>query len=112
MSTQEGYSSPETESPIFDLTLDGEVYSLTWHNTLLRTFLFGHGEFDHLLHQLPDGKYLFIFLDSEDGNKLRQQLEEMRYPIRTDPILDEETIEMYVKRQASQLENELAQEFG
>lgn len=99
-------------SPEIPLTLGEDVYTLNWHNTLVRKFLTGEGQYDHLLHHLPDGQYLFLFLDSEDGIKLKEQLEEGLYPVRTDPILDKDTIEMYVNRQASLLESELGREFG
>lgn len=104
--------TPSAESPEIDLTIDDERYTLTWHNSLVRKFLVGEGEYDHLLHQLPDGKYLFLFLDGEVGVELRNHLEENSYPHRIDPVLDDETIKLYVRKQTMGLDEEIKREFS
>lgn len=107
-----GYPSPEIEGPTIDLALGENTYVFTWHDTLVRKFLIGEGEFDHLLHLMPDGTYLFLFLDGEDGSELKNRLDEHSFPVRVDPVLDESTIETYAKRQAADLDTEIYQEFS
>lgn len=103
---------PSAGSPEIDLTIDGERYTLTWHNTLVKKFLVGEGAYDHLLHQLPDGKCLFIHLDGKVGMEVRNLLEENSYPHRVDPLVDDETVELLVREQTANLDEEIKREFS
>lgn len=102
---------PSTNSPEIDLIIGGEKYTLTWHNSLVRKFLVGEGVYDHILHRPPDGRDLFVFLDGEVGQQLRDLLTENSYPHRIDPILDNQTIEFYTRMQTASLEEEIKREF-
>lgn len=94
-------------SPVVNLKLGNEEYSLSWDNTLLRTYLVGDGQYDHLIHQTPNGDHLFFLFDGDEGDMLKAYLEQNRFPIRVDPIVDGPTRDRFIDRQMFQLEKEL-----
>lgn len=106
MTRPEDYEA--TDNPhCFTITMGEQSYGLTWHNTTVRKFKVGDGEYDYVLHQLEDGSFLYFFLNDKNATGIREFLEENDYPYRMDPALDQETIELYTRTQLSRLDDEI-----
>jgi hypothetical protein len=103
---------PEEERPRLDMKVGTESYTLTWENTVLRTFAVGNGEFDYVFHELDDNRGVYLFFSQlEVGPPIKEFLEENCYPIRHDPMLDAITINLYSNALSSQIEDSRKEAF-
>jgi hypothetical protein len=97
---------PESERPEFHITINGEYLRLGWDNTLIRRFLVGNGEFNHLVIETSPDEGLFVLFSQLDDTDLIEQLEAANYPFQVNPILDERTIALFARAQTTGLESE------
>src|SRR4051812_14813839 len=107
----ERYFNSENK-PEIKVIVEGKQYILTWNNTLIRRFHVGGGEFDHVVVMLDKTSVLPIFLDQDDGESLRETLEENMFPIRFDPELDNDTIDLLVLKERKAFDNLFKPEQG
>lgn len=112
MATPEEHAGTDAEKHCLNLTVGEHEYSLTWSNTLVRKFLVGDGDYDHILHEASDDEVFYLFFNGETGADIRDFLEEHDYPYRVDPVLDDVTIDLYTESQAMRLEEEIKTELS
>jgi hypothetical protein len=105
---QERLLPAEEEMPFVDMLVGKENYHMTWRDTLVRTFSVGNGEYDHVLHDYKqDGSiYMFFSQMSDDtGGELKSLLETHEFPHRRDPILDDETIDLFSRMEIQTIDS-------
>lgn len=98
----------EEEMPFVDLNVGEESYHMTWRDTLVRTFSVGNGEYDHVLHEYGAGKSIFIFFShmlNDQGSELMSLFEVHSFPHRHDPILDDETIDLFSRMESQAIDS-------
>jgi hypothetical protein len=78
------------------LSIGDDDFVLTWENTSLNTFFVGYGEYDHITHQLPDGRYVALPLSYLGMAEVKDALIDMEFQHTKSPTLDEATIEWFV----------------
>lgn len=102
------FSIPKLEvEPIIALTVGSESFTLTRHNTILRTFFVGEGAYDHLAHKLPTGEWTALRVTTPETKHLREVLELNDFPILIDEELDQATINWFADIAAQELDGEL-----
>lgn len=103
---------PEADQPGVDLRMGEVHYQLKWKDTLVRQFLVGDGEYDHLIHNIDAGTSIFLFFGQlQTGDELKEMLAGYSFPIRVDPILDEQTINFYSRVESGSFEDQFHRAF-
>jgi hypothetical protein len=91
----------EIESPIVELESSVGHVALNYLNTTIRTFK--DTSMNHVEYRNPEG-YLQGIMVPQD---IMDILFEHEYPYRFDPVVDDYTVDWYVRAQAIKLEDEL-----
>ncbi|HUD05380.1 MAG TPA: hypothetical protein VMR18_00450 [Candidatus Saccharimonadales bacterium] len=99
-------SGPEYTGPTVEFDLGEETFSLTWGDTVLRTFFLEEGEYDHILHSLPDGRFIAFSIKMLGLEEVKELLIEKNYTQKKSPTLDQPTIDWYVRMQAREIDAE------
>ncbi len=110
------------DQPTYDLEVDGQVYHLTWDNTVIRTYRTGMEEFDqelkkfsHIVHEIKrDGlnsDYAWFTLDAVEEDVL-DHLTQNAYPTQVKPKLDDYVLERMADTQSTQVPDAIGPEFS
>jgi hypothetical protein len=104
MTIQPESAESSYEGPELQLEIGNETFTLTWRNTIMRTFPLEDGEYDHFRHELPDGKFIAFSFKAEGLEVIVEALSELNFPHYFSPTLDEPTLDWYVSLEADEVD--------
>jgi hypothetical protein len=99
------YYSDEPQTPerrSVQVRFGEEIATFSPSDTIIRRFAQGDGAFDHCVHMCPDG---MIKAFTPDGRTMEALLD-IGCQVRTDPTIDEATINHYAALQAAAIDDE------
>lgn len=102
-------SEPDGEEPTVRIAAGNQNFVLAPSNTEFVTFEFGEGEYDHIIHNCPDGEPLVIFFRMDNAEGLKEILQRVGFESDGAEELDERTINFYTQIMSSRLPSSPAQ---